>query len=317
MDQNVFIELGKTYANRCRTPENADTVWKDIIRLFPPERLNTYELRPSLRLSMESGDIGLALIWIVQAALIRPLLAAFLQEESHPDTRKFIEKTSRESAVGALAASESKTRPMVVQGSEESVMLSGNKKYITGGSLSDFIFLTSRRPDDQKPSSIFLLPVRHIPSDAFEALDLGCFYTACHAGLRLEAYHPPADSRISVPPSTMRRLLRVWGIIERSMITESSAGLLIYLAEQIRKHTGETILIFSDAKSELARLTQTIGQQIQSAENGDFVQPLGAVPTQFKTAIQHLKKIYETGKTDLPEEMRYRLKDIFFFQAVL
>ena len=49
-------------------------VWEAVTEFFRPD-INLYsKARPSVILSQETGDLGLAVLWIVQAALARPVL---------------------------------------------------------------------------------------------------------------------------------------------------------------------------------------------------------------------------------------------------
>ncbi len=309
-----FSELKKSYKDRCKDPKAAHAVWKKSVKQFPPDRLDTYETRPSFLLARRAGDMGLALIWIVQAALTRPLIKAFLDSEQNPETRNLLKQISG-ARIGALAISEDKTRPLIVQSTKGTLALDGEKKYITGGSFSDFILMAGRYPKEEKLSCMFLLPARDIPENAFKELDLGCFYTSRHARLALEAYHPPAAALLSATPSMIRKQLLIWGIIERSMIMESLAGLVIYLAEKVSEKSGETIVDIRELESGLGQISREINQQIQSARNGDFVKPLSPMPKHLIFIMKHLKKIYENGQDHLSDELLYRYKDMFFFKA--
>ncbi len=255
--------------------------------------------------------MGLGLIWIVQAALIRPILDAV--EALDPGHAAV--NTCRSNSIGALAASESRTAPLIIENGHKTIRLNGTKNYITGGFLADFICLAGRFPGEGKISTLIFLPVAAIPEDGFKAIDPGCLHTACHAALVLKNFQADTSGLLPIPPGKVRRLLASWGIIERSCITEALFGLSLYLAEKIRKYTRVDIPGETDLESGLSRISRLIDEQIQSARKNDFVQPLQAPVKTLSPFVENLKHTIQDNAAGLPHEFHLKFKDLLFFST--
>ncbi len=312
----IFSDLEQSYMARSQNPDRAHAAWREVLSQLPPDRLNDFSSRPSYDLARLSGDLGLALFWNAQATLIRPLMKAFLDAETEEGIHDLLSSVETTGA-GALAISEDKARPLVVTQDNDSLVLDGQKRYITGGAYADFLFVTGRSPDEDQLSCMVFLPVRDIPGEMFEGLDLGCFYTTSQARLTLEGFHLPRVNLLSAEPRRIRKLLRVCGMIEQSMIMEALMGLVFYLAEVMVRSVGKGITGIGLLEESRDLLAGEIDQQIASARTGKFIEPLHITPDALTGAMQQLKSIHDDCQEKLSADLSYRFKDLFYFSSYL
>lgn len=183
------------------------------------------------------------------------------------------------------------------------------KKYITGGAQSDFIFLTEKNHADKKLSGVLFLATKNIPSNAFQPIDMECLSTSRHASLSMNNLNIPARNRLSIVPKTIRKLLKSWGMIEQSLIIEAVTGLVLYLADRFETETGTRISSVGETETKLQVLSSDIDQQIKSAVQGDFIQPV-------YRATEHIAKMLREMKlteTQISKELSSRFLDVHFF----
>ncbi len=309
-DPDIFSELETSFPDRCRSKNLSVDAWRNFLRIFPAD-LSCDKQRPSLTLARTTGDMGLGLIWIVQAALIRPVLdAVHALDPGHEAV-----SAGHNTSIGALAVSENREAPLIVENDHKTLCLNGTKTYITGGSLADTIFLGGRFPGEAKISTLIFLPVAAIPEDGFKAIDVGCLHTACHAALVLKNFQADTSFLLPIPPGKVRKLLASWGIVERSCITEALFGLSLYLAEKIREYTRVNIPGKTDLESGLSRITRLTDDQIRSARTNHFVQPLQAPVSHLAPFIENLKHAVQDDAARLPNEFHLKFKDLLFFST--
>ena len=229
---DIFSALEKSYPARCGDPAAALAAWREFVASYPPS-LDTPAgdgTVPSTAIALESGDLGLALLWIVQAAVVRPLASAIIREAGQfPPGLGDIAPGD----IGALAHSEDPSQPVVFARTAGGITLTGKKKYITGGRNADFILVTAREKGDDKVSSLVYVPCRLLATGALSDLDLGMLRTANHASLALDDITLPADSLAVMDPASLRRHLKRRGLIERCFIMEAFLGAMMYLARRL------------------------------------------------------------------------------------
>ncbi len=230
----LYAGLEESYAARCGNPLLALEAWKSYASAHPPAI--TFPAGPaplpSQSLALETGDFGLSLLWIVQATIVRAFANEVARdtESTYPGPDIF-----PVTAIGSLAHSENRENPVIIRESGDSVLLSGKKKYITGGLDSDFIFLTARREGDDSVTSLVYLPEDLIPRKSLTNLNLGILKTISHASLDLRDLRVPAEYHIPVAPRTLRKHLKIWGMVERVLIMESFIAVMLYLVRRMWK----------------------------------------------------------------------------------
>ncbi len=266
----LIKRLEADYPDRARDRASFRKTWIEFSALFQPG-LAGYPIdgMPSLLLARDAGDLGLAMLWIVESALIRSV--AFAVRDLVPDTSPVRSIIREPSLIGALAHSEDSARPAVIEPRGERIAMRGFKKYITGGTDADFIFITARMAGDEKITKLVGVPVRNLPPEALRTLAMESLRTTGHASLTLDGITLPASYLIPLEPGTLRREIKRWGIIERSLIMQAFIGLLVYLAHA---------LDMNDTVGELDRLlalqNDAAARQIAQALNGETIAEGGA-----------------------------------------
>jgi len=307
---SLFKELNNNYLDRTQNLNLQKKAWVSLAREYPPNLANynnqiDFFKHPSLSLASEIGDLGLALLWIVQTVLVR----SFLKEISP----EFIAQNKlEENLIGSLAHSESKNKPFTVFKNKNNLVLSGQKKYITGGLTSDFILLTARSSQESKVNSIILLLTSDLPKEALEEISLKGFKTTSHARLFLKSFTLSTNQLIVIDPRLLRKSLKKWGIIEKSMILEAYLGLFLYLAERI-DYKGKNLKAIKDI---LEIETKILQEQLEIEKEG------GMIPVQFiqfdKILPQILSLVETIGKdySSYLEKQQLQADDFIFMTNI-
>lgn len=215
--------LESGYSARCGDPALRAAAWNELCGLYPPS-IESFAggTPPSTIFARDAGDLGIAILWIVQSALVRPIGA---------ETGLFEKYAPAPTSIGALAHSEDPARPMRALAEGRSLRLSGEKKYITGGLDAEFLLVTALDKNDET-RRIIRLPAGLLPEGALAELELGTLRTTSHARLSLtdfaidDAFLLPADDR------AVKRAIVRWGMVERALILEAYTGLCLYLARR-------------------------------------------------------------------------------------
>jgi hypothetical protein len=66
----IIADILTSYGERYDNPEAQKELWRAIARIFPPKLNHETSRLPSRIIAREGGDLGLSLLWIVQASLI-------------------------------------------------------------------------------------------------------------------------------------------------------------------------------------------------------------------------------------------------------
>lgn len=266
METHIFTTLHESYLSRCHQPDQQKKAWQAFVQCgFAPDITKDWETRPSVLLARESGDMGMALLWVVQAALIRPSLT-YLSEAGTLDLRQKEELAKfDEKAIGALAHSEPPGDPLTVAAAGKSLLVNGEKKYVTGGKIADFLFITGRRLDAPKVSCILWTPGSAILEDELVNLDLDALFTSTHARLVVKNKKLPPACLLPLSPPDIRRMIAVWSTVERTLIIEAFTALLQYIVNQ----TG--IKVTDKLDTIMHRQQEATSLAIQRAFAGEFV----------------------------------------------
>ncbi len=266
----LIRRLEADYPDRVKSRASFRETWNELSASFPPG-LKSYQIEgmPSLLLARDAGDLGLAMLWIVESALIRPVASAV--RGLVPDTSPARSLIETPSLIGALAHSEESAHPALIEPDGERIAMRGFKKYITGGTDADFIFITARMAGEEKITKLVGVPARDLPAGALRTLEMESLRTTGHASLTLDGITLPSSHLIPIEPGTLRREVKRWGIIERSLIMQAYIGLLIYLARALDS---------KDTGGELDRLlslqNDAVSRQAAQALNGETIAEGGA-----------------------------------------
>jgi len=259
--------INRSFLKRTEDISLQREAWARLSSQFRPELSQYRSIRPCTLIARETGDIGLAVLWIVQTVLARPLLSDIsLNSEIDPGLSGIM-SLAESGSICALAHSESTENPAVLTCSGDKLFLSGEKKFITAGANADIILVSCRNPGDEKVSRIALLEKKNIPPESLIDLRLDIFKSVNHSKLVLKNLEVEKSAIPGMEPSILRRSLKKWGIIERALIMESFISYLIHVN---RLFAQKNIIITSD--EELITLEQaqseSAGKQIEEAVYG-------------------------------------------------
>jgi len=293
---NALLEwIRAGYHDRCGNPALQKECWEKLRAEYPPF-LEPSEERASTLISREAGDLGLSLLWIVQASLLGPIIS----EAGYA-------LPGRIEGIGALAHSE-KNDPVILDGG---LTLSGTKNYITGGRTSDYIIVTARRPGEDRISAMVYVSTDRLPEGSLSSIDLGSLRTADHGRLVLKNFRAGKDDIVMDDGAAVRSAIKRWSIIERSLILESYLHYMRYLFNRTRETAAVPGLDADSLEIMISEQAKTADRQIASALNGVRIEEAG---TDFMKIISSANTIHEAASKiePLPEEMRYRLSDLSF-----
>ncbi|MDY6906431.1 MAG: hypothetical protein SWH61_17300 [Thermodesulfobacteriota bacterium] len=263
----IFNSLHESYITRCHQPEPQKSAWRSIVKNgFEPDLQKEWHIRPSVRLAKESGDLGMALLWIVQAALIRPCLTRLRETEALTSRQKDMLTAVDVDQIGALAHSEPPGNPLTLSKSKDRLGASGEKKYITAGPLADFFFMTAREKDDEKISCLLWVPGALIAPDELVRLDLNALFTSIHASLLFHKKSLPDTCLLPVRAPEIRRMIATWGMVERNLIVEAFTAFLSYLSNRIGMTDRHPAI-----EDILRRQQDAVTLAVQQARAGQFV----------------------------------------------
>jgi len=313
---NLLEEIEKSYSERCGNSKAQIALWKKVSASYDPHENIQTALRPSLAIARESGDLGVSLLWIVQFSLIRHLIADLLTEmDADTDLHNTLIGLDP-TALGALAHSDDASNPMMISPGKKGLTLTGTKKYITGGMTAEFLLLTGREQNDDKITSIIYLPSDKIPSMCLEEIQLNSLLTTSHGRLTLNNFIIDSSHMVPVAPSSIRKTIKRWGIIERSLITEALLGLLSYLNETIYRHIGKHLISENRMSDLIASQGKTCDNQIRCALDKMYIDEKKPDFAAIGSLILAIKNIDQPLMEILPDVVRLRLRDLDFLNSI-
>lgn len=311
MDQLLQV-LEKQYMDRVRNMPLQKDAWKRFAAHYNPHKNYTGSRRPSLKLARYVGDLGMSLLWIVQASLIRGLLKE-IRETGNESGPASILKDYEGTHISALAHSEARSNPVIIGEKDGRLILSGEKKFITGGSTADYIFLTGRTAGETGISRMVIVPVAGLPGSIMPELDLNALFTVTHSRLLMDELVLDRASLIPMESRTLRRTVKIWGIIERSMILEAFLGYCIYLKDRLGGMGDMASLSDTMLAVMLKEQEEIVSEQIQAIQLGNRIEEK-IVDIQKLIDITGIFSIIDKSHIQkFPEELQYRLKDLQFF----
>ncbi len=283
--------------------------------MFPPvlENYSQHDDFPSTDISRFSGDLGLALLWIVQAALIRSLTRDSLLTPETVTILTSIMHDEGSASIVALAHSEDPRKPVTIREDEGRLLVNGTKKYITGGLQCDFILLTSRHDGEEKPSLFACLPVRILPGGSLAELDIGALKTTSHARLVLSDFNLPRELLLPVEGALMRKLILKWGIIERALILESYIALCLFVCEELDGFDSFDRSVPDGLRRLLAEQKKISRVQLAQAQSGKMVDRKSADTAALVSHIRQIKNYLSLRRTDIPAHLTDRQRDLDLF----
>ena len=287
-------------------------VWEAVTGYFRPD-INLYRnIRPSVILSRETGDLGLSVLWIVQTALARPILNDIVLKMKNPSHIASITSKVNDNSMLSLAHSESADAPVMYSLNGKTAILKGTKKFITAGRNSGIIMVTCRQKDAQKIDRIALVKKDELTVNAMKALDLKIMRTIDHTSLTLNDFPLDTERLPAVDPRALRRSVKKWGIIERALILESFIAFLLY-CNYLFRELGVTIASDDEIISLLEKQTEAASRQTDEALYDKQVTTGNtAMDDIFKLTVR-FQHAYREKEQELPADEKIRLADLFLF----
>jgi len=314
MNKNMK-QIHDSYINRCNNIDLQKSCWHDLIKSYPPHTDTWQSPGAPALIARHGGDLGLAILWIVQTALPRPVIDKIIHERGNPIIHDELASLGDE-MIGALAHSEDRNSPLILEERGDDIIISGKKKYITGGKSADFIFLTARLRGEKKISRLIYLADKFLKNEAMMELDLGCLYTTSHTSLQLNKLILPSGYMIDIDGPAIRRHMKIWGIMERSLILESLTAYLLYLGERLSKIPDCPEISMVKIESILESGTRQIGEQIKSIKENRRIEQLDI---DFKVILEAVHDLQQTASglnESLPNELKSRFNDLSFIEKI-
>lgn len=287
-------------------------VWEAVTELFRPD-INLYRnTRPSVILAQETGDLGLALLWIVQAALARPVLNDIILNIADASGISPVISAINYKTILSVAHSESPAAPVTYMTDGDKAVLNGTKKFITAGRNSGVIIITCREPGAPKIDRVALVTSEELPAGAMSPLDLKITRTVDHTSLTLNEFHLDAERLPQADPRIIRRSVKKWGIIERALILESYMAFLLY-CNYLFSELGVTIASEDEIISLLENQTQSASKQLEEAVYEKQVTTGNAGMEDIIKLTGRFQRAYNEKEHELPADEKIRLADLFLF----
>lgn len=308
MSDSIFQQLEVSFENRIADPSLFKNTWDAFTAVYPPTHcLLDFNELPSTAAARESGDLGFAVLWIVQSVLIRCI---------HFDVNQ-IQPWSiplKDNTIGAMAHSEYDELKMTVSfADDESIILSGSKRYISGGTSADLILVTARKEYEDKFTHIISIPANTLPHNALNDITLSLLPTIKHARLLLEEFKCSSSQSSPVNGKALRKILKKWSLIERALIGEAYIGFLCYLTRNIPvKDQNELI---SEAEYLLSVQKSFSRQQLENAFSDKHVDILGDV-ARVLNITQRLAQYAMEHPEKLNGSAIMRFKDLHLFNKM-
>ncbi|MCL2155176.1 MAG: hypothetical protein FWH53_05880 [Leptospirales bacterium] len=309
--------INSSYKDRIINIKEQKRIWLSVSKQFKPD-LTLYETeRPSVAIAKETGDLGIAVLWIVQTALTRPILKEIILR-SEEDLANSLREIN-DSSLCALAHSEDINNPVILsdrdenrdKNKDENFIINGEKKFITAGRNSDLIILTCRTPGEEKINRIAIIDPKQIPESFITDLKLNIMESVSHTRLTFKDYEIDKNQLPLIDPSTIRRILKKFGILERGLILEAFLSFLIYADK-----TFTEMKIESSCNDKLSSLLEeqssAVTKQISEIYS-DRIEAKNISFEKFIPVVEILKKTYTKAENNLSESERIKLKDIFLF----
>lgn len=310
--KNLIDKIKSTFLSRTKNISAQKEIWTDLANQFRPE-INQYRTaRPSTLIARETGDMGLAVLWIVESMLVRPILKDISLAADITENISRILSTVDTTSICALANSENPANPVVYTEDSGNIILSGEKKFITAGANANLIIVTCRKPGEDKVSGVALVERETLPGNYLIDLNLNIFRSVNHAKLSFSGFRTDKGIIPDLDPSILRRSLKKWGIIERALIMESFTAFLIYVNRLITSKD-----IIASREEELINFlnlqTESANKQLDEALYSGKIETKNADASGIFSIIGMFKKKYSEHIGRFSEEEIIKLSDLSLF----
>jgi len=303
----MFENIKNSYLERSIDSSLRLKTWDNFSEIYPPN-LSIERPRPSLLLSMEAGDVGLAIFWIVQSTIVRSLFKDLALDDKNFSS--IVSKLKPET-IGALAHSENPKNPFNIQEQQTTIMLNGKKNYITGGLTADILLLTGRDINEESISKIVFINNKEFLEQNISNLKLDFLKTTDHGYLDISNFEIGKKNLINIRDKDLKRSLKKWNLIEKSLIIESFVGLLIFINGYIEETFDKLILSHDFLNIILNKIEEATDNSIKAAFDNERITVYKGLQIELTDAANKLLNF--STNNDLPKELSERFNDIKFF----
>lgn len=309
MGDSSLHKIESTYSDRFHNHSLFKESWIAFASNYPPSHcLLDFNQLPSTDVALHCGDLGFALLWIVQSVLIRCVY--FDINQLQPWEIPALTPVT----IGAMAHTEPDTARMTARYIDNNTLsLSGHKKYITGGKDADLLFVTARRTGEDKFTKIVYIQTYLLPENALQQLDMSILPTINHATLTLDDFPCNALQCSPVKDKELRKILKKWSLVERALIGEAYIGYLCYLAKNITMPDQKELI---DEVENLLALQKTFTrQQLENAFSNNYIDTLGDVARVLSVTQKISNYCMENPQTP-GDSITLRLHDLNLFNKI-
>jgi len=308
MSDSTLQKLEQSYPNRIQNHALFNDAWNLFVGDYPPTHcLLDFKELPSTNVALHSGDLGFALLWIVQSVLIRCIIYNINQLQ--PWTIQIDNAT-----IGAMAHTEPDSNRMIARYMDtNTLVLSGKKNYISGGSDADMLLITAIRPGEDKFTKMMYIPVKSLPENALQDINLSILPTIRHSSLTLTDFTCDASQISPVKDKELRKILKKWSLIERSLIGEAYIAFLCYLSKNIPLPNQDHTL--REAEELLSLQMNFSREQLENAFSDKYVDTLGDV-ARVLNITQKIANYCMEHPDSLTKPIQLRINDLNLFNKI-
>jgi hypothetical protein len=308
-----LLELIKSgYIKRTTDTNEQKNIWIKLSGQFRPDLALYRAGRPSMLIARETGDLGLSVLWVVQAALIRPILKEIILKSENDGQLSSMLSRVDHTSLCALAHSENPAGPVIISETGGGFMLNGEKKFITAGRNAGLMIITCRAAGEEKISRIAMIDPAGLPEGSLPDLNLEIMKSVSHTKLVLNSLPVEHFQIPRVDPSIVRRMIKKYGMIERALIFEAFLSYLLY-AEKALNTSGAGIALTDEVSLLLEMQSASATKQIDEGVYGEKIETHNIPMEKLFPIIDIFKKAYIKTESSLQESDKIRLKDIFMF----
>lgn len=308
MGDSTLEKLEHSYTNRIQNHALFKDAWNLFVNDYPPTHcLLDFKELPSTSVALHAGDLGFAILWIVQSVLIRCILYNINQLQ--PWSIELQNNT-----IGAMAHTEPDTNRMIARYSDtNTLVLSGKKNYISGGTDAEVLLVTARRPGEDKFTKLLYIPVKNLPENALQDIKLSILPSIKHSSLTLADFICSSYQSCPVKDKDLRKILKKWSLIERSLIGEAYIAFLLYLVKNIQ--LPEQSKTIEEVENLLSLQKSFSRQQLENAFSDKFVDTLGDVASVL-SITQLLASYCMEHINTLNNDIKARINDLNLFNKL-
>lgn len=308
MGDSTLEKLEHSYTHRIQNHAMFNDAWNLFVNDYPPTYcLLDFKELPSTKVALQAGDLGFAILWIVQSVLIRCILYNINQLQPWP-------LELQNNTIGAMAHTEPDTNRMIARYSDKNTLvISGKKNYISGGIDADMLLVTARRPGEDNFTKIISISVKSLPENALQDINLSILPSIKHSSLTLSDYACRTSQGCPIKDKDLRKILKKWSLIERSLIGEAYIAFLLYLVKNIQLHEQEKII---DQTENLLSMQKSFSrQQLENAFSDKFVDTLGDVASVLSITQLVATHCMENINT-INNSVKVRINDLNLFNKL-